>query len=213
MTFPPPTESGPLRGGPHGIGVLGGTFDPVHIGHLVAAVEVRHALGLDQMLLMLAGQPWQKVGSRRVTPAADRLAVLEAALREAQGLEPSTLEIDRGGASYTADTLAELRERWPQAGLHVVVGADVAAELGTWVRVEEVKAMAELVVVGRPGAAAPLEQLAEEGWRVTPVSIPPIGISSSEVRARVAAGRPIDYLVPAAAIHEIAKRGLYAARR
>ncbi|MBW3614858.1 MAG: nicotinate-nucleotide adenylyltransferase [Actinobacteria bacterium] len=213
MTFPPPADSGRLSGTSHRLGVLGGTFDPVHIGHLVAASEVRHALALDQMLLMLADQPWQKVGSRPITPATDRLAVLEAALGEAQGLQASTLEIERGGASYTADTLFELRRLHPGAELHVVVGADVAADLGTWVRVEEVKAMAQLVVVGRPGAVAPVQRLAEEGWRVTAVPIPPIGISSSEVRSRVASGRPIDYLVPAPAVREIAQRGLYASRR
>lgn len=209
----PPTAPSARRPGVLRLGVFGGTFDPVHIGHLVLAVEVRHALALDRLLLMLADQPWQKVGSRPITPACDRLAVLEAALADAQGLEASTLELERGGPSYTADTLAELRRRHTTAELHLVVGADVAAELDTWVRVEEVKASAHLVVVGRPGAVAPVERLAEDGWRVTVVPTTPIGISSSEVRARVAAGRPIEYLVPAPAVREIAQRGLYAARR
>lgn len=212
MTEPPPAESA-RRPGTVRLGVFGGTFDPVHIGHLVVAVEVRHALALDRLLLMLADQPWQKVGSRQITPAADRLAVLQAALTGARGLEASTLEIERGGASYTADTLAELRRRHPGAELHLVVGADVAAELDSWVRVEEVKALAHLVVVGRPGAVAPVERLGDEGWRVTTVPTTFIGISSSDVRARVAAGRPIDYLVPASAVREISERGMYAARR
>lgn len=212
MTEPPPAESA-RRPGTVRLGVFGGTFDPVHIGHLVVGVEVRHALALDRLLLMLADQPWQKVGSRHISPAADRLAVLQAGLADAQGLEASTLEIERGGASYTADTLAELRRRHPGAELHLVVGADVAAELDSWVRVEEVKALAHLVVVDRPGAVAPVERLADEGWRVTTVPTTFIGISSSDVRARVAAGRPIDYLVPAPAVREISQRGMYAARR
>lgn len=212
MTRPPPAASAPCPGLTR-LGIFGGTFDPVHIGHLVAAVEVRHELALDRLLLMVADQPWQKVGSRRITPAADRFAVLEAALAGTDGLEASTLEMERGGASYTADTLAELRLRHPGAELHLVVGADVAAELATWVRVEEVKEMAHLVVVGRPGAVAPVGRLSEEGWRVTAVPTTPIGISSSELRARVAAGRPIEFLVPPPAVREIAQRGLYAARR
>ncbi len=212
MTEPPTAHS--IRGpGDVRLGVFGGTFDPVHIGHLVVAVEVRHALGLDRLLLVLADQPWQKVGSRTITPASDRLAVLQAALADAPGLEASTLEVERGGPSYTADTLAELRRRHPSAELHLVVGGDVAGELDSWVRVEEVKALVHLVVVGRPGAVAPVERLTAEGWRVTAVPTTPIGISSSEVRARIAAGLPIDYLVPAPAVREIVGRGLYAARR
>lgn len=195
------------------LGILGGTFDPVHVGHLVAAVEVRHTLALDQVLMVLADQPWQKVGSRRITPASDRLAVLRAALDGAEGLEPSTVEVERGGASYTADTLAELGERHPAAELHLMVGADVADELDTWVRVEEVRSRAHLVVVNRPGSVAPLERLSEQGWRVTAVAIPAVAISSSEIRDRIARGWPIDYLVPDRAVREIRSRGLYAGPR
>src|SRR5205823_2687872 len=89
-------------------GIFGGTFDPPHVGHLVAAVNVRHALRLDRILLVVANHPWQKVGTRDISPAADRLAMVEAAVREVDGLEASAIEIERGGTSYTADTLASL---------------------------------------------------------------------------------------------------------
>ena len=136
------------------IGVFGGTFDPVHVGHLVAAVNARHDLGLERVVLVVANVPWQKTGLRQVTPAEDRFAMVEAAVRGVPGLEASRLEIDRGGASYTADTVAELHERHPRAELYVIVGWDVSAELDSWDRFEEVRELASLVVVNRPGAPA-----------------------------------------------------------
>lgn len=188
------------------VGVLGGTFDPIHVGHLVAAVNVRHALALDRVLLVVANQPWQKA-NRRLTPAEDRLAVVEAAVGGAAGLEASRIEIDRGGESLTADTLEELAGADPAAELFLIVGADVAAELGTWRRVEVVARLATLVVVTRPGAP-----VAHPGppWRVRGVEIPALDVSSTDLRARCADGRPLDYLVPQAAIDCIRERGLYA---
>ena len=97
------------------IGVFGGTFDPPHVGHLVTAVNVRHSLGLDRVLLVVANQPWQKVGTRAITPAGDRLALVEAAVQGVDGIEASAIEIERGGESYTADTLRQLHERHPGA--------------------------------------------------------------------------------------------------
>ena len=193
------------------IGVLGGTFDPVHIGHLAAASEVRHALGLDEVLLVVAASPWQKTGTRTITPAADRLAVLQSAVEGIDGLEASSVEIDRGGPTYTADTLAELSAGGDE--LFLIVGADVANLLDTWVRPEEVKAEATLVVVGRPGSIADVDDLRTDGWRIEAVEIPALDVSSSDLRARLAAGRPIDVLVPAGAVREIEKRGLYARTR
>ena len=189
------------------IGVLGGTFDPIHVGHLVVAVNARHAFALDRMLLVVAHVPWQKVGRRTVTPAEDRLAVVEAAVLDVPGLEASRLEIDRGGPSYTADTLADLAAAEPGAELFLVVGADVARELGTWERVDEVRARATLVVARRPGAALP----PLPGWRVEELVGPALDISSTDLRERVADGRPLDFLVPAAAIHVIGRRNLYCA--
>ena len=191
------------------LGVLGGTFDPVHVGHLVAAVTVRHALALDRVLLMVANLPWQKAG-RRLTPPEDRLGAVEAAIEGVDGLEASRLEIDRGGETSTADTLEELASRRPSPELFLIVGADVAAELGTWRRVDVVRRAATVVVVTRPGATPPA--LGDE-WRATTVEIPRLEVSSSDLRARVAAGWPIDYLTPPGVVRLIRQRGLYAGGR
>lgn len=187
------------------IGVLGGTFDPVHVGHLVTAVNVRHALALDVVLLVVAGSPWQKEGTREITPAEDRLAVVRAAVGDVEGVEASDLEVRRGGASYTADTLAALRSAEPDAVLFVILGADAAAGLHTWERVEEVRRDCRLVVVDRPGT--PHTELV--GWDEIRVEVPALEVSSTDLRARVADGRPLDYLVPEAAMREIRARGLY----
>lgn len=193
------------------IGLLGGTFDPVHVGHLAVASEVRHALALDTVLLVVAASPWQKTGLREITPAADRLAVIEAAVEGIEGVEASAVEIDRGGPTYTADTLAHLGAGGDD--LFLIVGADVANLLETWMRPDEVKAAATLVVVGRPGSHADVDGLRRDGWRVEVVDAPLLDVSSSEVRARLAAGRSIDVLVPPQAVREIEKRGLYARPR
>jgi nicotinate-nucleotide adenylyltransferase len=186
------------------VGLLGGTFDPVHTGHLVAAVNVRHDLRLDRVLLVVANHPWQKAG-RRITPAADRLAVVEAAVAGTAGVEASSVEIDRGGDSYTADTLEELAD--PGRELFLIVGADVAADLHTWRRPDVVARLATLVIVSRGGSPD-----VDPGppWRVTHVRIPALDISSSDLRARAAEGRPLDHLVPMAVIACIRERGLYA---
>ena len=201
--------------GPGRLGILGGTFDPVHVGHLVAAVNARHDLGLDRVLLVVANEPWQKVGTRPLTPAVDRLALVRAAVEGIDGLEASSIEIERGGHSYTADTVAELEARWPGVNQYLIVGADAAAGLETWERVEEVRSKVVLVVVNRPGttidATAPGSLL--EGWDVRMVEVPALEISSTELRDRVAAGRPLDFLIPAPAIRVIRERGLYPVAR
>ena len=189
------------------IGVFGGTFDPVHVGHLVVAVNVRHALHLDVVLLVVALQPWQKTAVRQVTPAADRLAVVRAAVGDVPGVEASDLEIRRGGTSYTADTLAALHQERPMAELVLILGADAAAGLATWERVDEVRALARLAVVGRPGTSEPV---VPPGWEADVIDVPSLEVSSTDLRERVADGRPLDYLVPASAMREIRKRGLYA---
>ncbi len=192
------------------LGVLGGTFDPIHVGHLVAAVNVRHALDLDLVLLVVANRPWQKEGTRPVTPAADRLAVVRAAVGQVPGVEASDLEVARSGISYTADTLAALHAAEPDADLVLIIGADVAATLPTWERLDEVRAHCRLAVVNRPGAPPPR---VPTGWRAEVVEIPALEVSSTDLRARVADGRPLDYLVPEAAVREMRRRGLYAPER
>lgn len=188
------------------VGVFGGTFDPVHIGHLVVALNARHALQLDRVLFVVANEPWQKTGGRAVTPAAVRLEMVRAALDGIDGVEASAVEIERGGPTYTADTLATLAAADPDAELFLIVGTDVATQLDTWKRPEEIRERATLAVVNRPGSAWPTL----DGWRTTRVEIPALDVSSHELRDRVARGLPIDFLVPAGAIHCIREHALYA---
>lgn len=187
--------------------MFGGTFDPVHVGHLVAAVNARHALGLDRVLLVVANLPWQK-GDRRLTPAEDRFAMVESAVAGRPGLEVSRLELDRGGTSYTADTLEALAAA--DRELFLIVGRDVGSEMGTWVRPDVVQRLATLVVVDRPDAPEP--ELGPD-WRVERVAIPLLQISGSDLRRRAADGRPLDWLVPEAVMTVISERGLYAGGR
>lgn len=188
------------------IGVFGGTFDPPHVGHLVIAVNVRHALALDRVLLVVANDPWQKSNVRDVSEAEDRLAMVEAAVGDVEGLEASAIEIEHGGTSYTADTLARLHDENPDADLFLILGSDAAAGLPSWDRVEEVRDVASIVVVTRPGAE---DGRPPPGWSWERVETPRLEVSSTDLRARVSDGRPLDYLLPAAVIETIEKRGLY----
>lgn len=190
---------------PRRIGVFGGTFDPPHIGHLVAALDARAALDLDVVLLVVANVPWQKVGARAITPAADRLAMVRAAVAGTPGLEVSDVELRRGGPSYTADTLADLRRDEPDAELFVIVGRDAAAGLTTWERYREVAEGATLVVVDRPGPEVPLDP----AFTWVRVDIPELELSSTELRERVAAGRSIRFLTPEGVATCITERDLY----
>ena len=188
------------------LGIFGGTFDPPHVGHLVTAVNVRHELRLDRVLLVVNDQPWQKLGTRDITPAEDRFAMVEAAVGKVEGLEASRIEIERGGMSYTADTLVALREADPARELFVVLGTDAARGLPTWERADEVRQLATIVVVERPGSG---EGEPPPGWSWKRVEVPRLEVSSTDLRARVADGRPLDYLLSAEVIEAIADRGLY----
>jgi nicotinate-nucleotide adenylyltransferase len=187
------------------IGLFGGTFDPPHVGHLVTAVNVRHALQLDVVVLMVANVPWQKHGSRAITPAADRLAMVEAAVAEVDGLQAGDVEIRRGGASYTADTLATLAGQHPGAELFTIVGDDAAAGITTWERYDEVVERSTLVVVDRPGA--PVDLPDQFDW--VRVEVPRLEVSSTDLRARVRDGRPLDYLVTEPVLQIVRERSLY----
>jgi nicotinate-nucleotide adenylyltransferase len=191
------------------IGIFGGTFDPIHVGHLVAAVNAKAALRLSRVLMVVANVPWQKAEDRDVSSAHDRLALVEAAVGDVPGVEASSIEIERGGDSFTADTLAHLHQTGPNRELFLIVGWDVAGDLATWERHEEIQRLATLVVVNRPGAGRPYG-LDDEGWQVAEVTVPNLEISSTDLRARAASGRPLDYLVPAAAVRFIRARGMYA---
>ena len=190
---------------PPRIGLFGGTFDPPHVGHLVTAVNVRHALQLDVVVLMVANVPWQKERSRQITPAEDRLALVEAAVADVPGLVAGRDEIDRGGASYTADTLQSLAARHPGADLFTIVGDDAAAGITTWERHEEVASRSALVVVDRPGDPVELS----EDFRWLRVEVPRLEVSSTDLRARFSDGRPLDYLLTQPVLDMIAIRQLY----
>ena len=195
--------------------MLGGTFDPPHLGHLEAARRCRHQLDLDHVLLVVANHPWQKAPVRAISPAADRLAMVDDAVAGLEGIEVSRLEIDRGGPSYTVDTVEELLgearglDRIPPE-LFVIVGSDLVEGLGSWERVDDLRRLVTLVVVSRPHSPVPAPPA---GWRTELVEGPGIDVSSSEVRARVAEGRSLVGLVPEPVIRCIQRRDLYAVRR
>lgn len=186
--------------------MFGGTFDPPHVGHLVAAVNARYGAHLDRVLLVVANEPWQKVGLRDLTPATDRLAMVEAAVAGVDGLEASDVELRRGGPSYTVDTLRQLRDEDPDRQLSLILGSDAVSGLPTWERLDELRDLADLVVVERPGAEGARPP---DGYRYEVVEVPLLAMSSTDVRARVADGRPLDYLLTPAVIDCIRSRGLY----
>lgn len=190
------------------VGLFGGTFDPPHVGHLVTAVNVRHVLDLDVVIMMVANVPWQKEASRTITPASARLAMVEAAVRDVPGLVPGRQEIDHGGPSYTADTLEVLAAQFPDAEFFTVIGDDAAAGLRTWTRWEEVVERSRLVVVDRPGEHADVDD--DLDW--FRVEVPRLEVSSTDLRARFTDGRPLDYLVTTPVLDVIHAHGLYGVR-
>jgi nicotinate-nucleotide adenylyltransferase len=185
------------------LGILGGTFDPVHVGHIVAAVDVRAALGLDRVFMMPAGDPWQKRGKVVASPE-HRLEMVERACAGLEGVEASRVEIDEPGASVTADTLERLAA--PSRELFLLLGADAVANMPTWRRLEETRDLASIAVVERAGEHA---EPPGPGWRFEHVTIPRLDISSSEIRRRVGMGLPIDGLTPALVVQFIRDVGLY----
>jgi nicotinate-nucleotide adenylyltransferase len=190
------------------LGVFGGTFDPVHVGHVVVATESRAQLALDRVLLVVAGDPWQKRGNV-VASAADRLALVAAAVDGVDGVEASAIEIERDAPSVTADTLEALTA--PDRELFLVLGADAVANMRTWRRLEETRDLATVVVVERAGDAH--SEPPGGGWRVQRVAIPRLDIASTDLRERLRSGRPIDGLVPPAVVRTIHTRGLYTGGR
>ena len=190
---------------PDRIGVFGGTFDPIHVAHLAVAAQVKHQLCLDAVLFVVANVPWQKSQLRNVSNAEDRYAMVEAAIDGYGGFVASRTEIDRGGDSYTADTLAELAA--PGRELFLIIGSDLVDDLPSWNRWEEIPPLCTLAVCHRPGEAD-LGELAP-GWRTVSVRSPALEISSTELRSMTQEGRPLDFLVPSAVLNVIDKRHLY----
>jgi len=194
------------------IGVLGGTFDPIHIGHLVVAEEARIKLGLSEVLFVPAGQPWLKQ-DHSITPAAHRMEMVRRAIADNPYFKLGTLEVDRPGPSYTVDTLTLLQDQLTgEASLFFILGRDTLAELPLWKEPRKVVQLCRLVVPPRLGSRdlRHLEQ-AIPGLleRVIQLDMPVIGISSSEIRQRIARGLPIRYLVPPEVEKYIAEHRLY----
>ena len=185
------------------LGVLGGTFDPVHVGHVVAAVNARSALDLDRVLVVVAGDPWQK-RDRVVASASDRLALVEAAFDGVDGIDASSIEVDRDGPSITADTLEALHA--PERELFLILGADAVSNMSTWKRLDDTRTLATVVVIERDGEHA---EPPGGGWRVEHLPIPRLDVSSTDIRDRLADGRPIDGLVPPVVVQGIREFGLY----
>lgn len=189
------------------IGVLGGTFDPIHNGHLVAASEVAHVLDLAEVIFVPTGQPWQKE-DRELAPAEDRYLMTVIATASDPLFSVSRVDIDRPGETYTIDTLRDLRaERGAGAELFFIMGADALSGIRTWRNTENLFSMAHFVGCTRPGHPIDKNGLSEEDF--TWIDLPALEISSTACRDRVRAGRPIRYLVPDGVIQYIAKRGLY----
>lgn len=194
------------------IGVFGGTFDPVHLAHLVLAERAREDLVLDRLLLIPNARPPHKP-SGETTPGKDRLEMLELAAAGNDRLSPSDREIRRGGVSFTVETLRELAGEFPGEVLVLVLGEDALADLPSWREPEQIVRLAELAVARRTSEKGARFKASEErlpaGARIRRVEMPLLEISSSEIRARVARGKSIRYLVPAAVEAYIHSRGLY----
>jgi len=198
------------------LGVFGGSFDPVHYGHLLLAECCREQCRLERVWFVPAGVPPHKQG-RAIAPAQSRLAMLELAIAGHEQFAASDIEIEREGVDYSVDTLRHFHDRWPEAELFLLVGADMLADLPNWREAAEVCRLALPVGVARPGAAAPLpDALAGLGpserveeIRRHQVAMPLVGFSSTEIRRRVAAGQSIRYQTPRAVEEYIKTHGLY----
>ena len=183
---------------------MGGTFDPIHLGHLVAAAEVMHRLALDEVVFVPTGQPWQKQ-DREVTDAEHRY-VMTVLATDRTGFRVSRVDIDRDGPTFTVDTLRDLHAAYDPADLFFIVGADALAGVDTWREPATVRELAHIVGVSRPGHEMPDAHVDE---RSTLLTIPGIDVSSTRCRERVSRGEPIDFVVPAPVVEYIHKHALY----
>lgn len=188
------------------VGVMGGTFDPIHHGHLVAASEVQALFGLDEVVFVPTGQPWHKDG---VSPAEHRYLMTVIATASNPRFTVSRVDIDREGTTYTIDTLRDLREQRPGDELFFITGADALAEILSWKDPEDLFELAHFIGVTRPGHELSNGGLPED--RVTLQEVPAMAISSTNCRARVSRAEPVWYLVPDGVVQYINKYRLYAA--
>lgn len=188
------------------LGVLGGTFDPIHVGHLRAATAAMAALDLDRVLLLPAGSPWQKHSH---SEAEDRFMMVTLAAADHPGLAVSRIELDRKGPTFSADSLRILRRCFPEAALYFIAGTDTLAHLETWHDFDSLQELATFVAVGRRGSGDRLPLIDHRWPAVEEVSMAPVDVSSTGVRARVASGVSIDGLVPDGVADYIRRHGLY----
>lgn len=187
------------------LGIMGGTFDPIHHGHLVAASEVAAEFNLDEVIFVPTGEPWQKAG-RRVTAAEHRYLLTVIATASNPRFSVSRVDIDRGGPTYTIDTLRDFRHMYPEADLFFITGADAMAQIVSWKNVEELWDLSHFVSVTRPGYVN--EDLGRSD-QISLMEIPAMAISSTDLRARAEVGKPVWYLVPDGVVQYINKHGLY----
>lgn len=207
MTDPRQARAPHASASPHRrIGIMGGTFDPIHHGHLVAASEVQYRFGLDEVIFVPTGeQPYKQ--DRKVSPAEHRYLMTVIATASNSRFSVSRVDIDRPGLTYTIDTLRDLREFYPDDEFFFITGADVLPQLAGWKDADELWEQAHFVGVNRPGHQLDTSGLPAEG--VTLIEVPAMAISSTDVRARQLTGVPIWYLVPDGVVQYIRKYGLY----
>ncbi len=198
------------------IGVLGGTFDPVHLGHLIVAAEARRKLGLSYVLFVPAGEPWLKLKEeKKISPAKHRLAMVRLAIKGDPYFKVSTIELDRPGPSYSIDTVLELKNRLgSKVEIYFIVGPDALAELPRWKEPGKLIEACQMVAIQRPGyAKVNLRTLDRSvpgaSRRIMKLDVPQIDISSTEIRRRVAQGKSISRMVPEAVEKYIEKHRLY----
>ncbi|MDF0532240.1 nicotinate-nucleotide adenylyltransferase [Tsukamurella sp. 8F] len=192
---------------PRRVGVMGGTFDPIHNGHLVAASEVADRFDLDEVIFVPTGRPWQKA---EVTAAEDRYLMTVIATASNPRFSVSRVDIERGGDTFTVDTLRDLHTERPDTELFFITGADALGSILSWQDWEELFSLATFVGVSRPGYHLAADHLGDvPPDRLFLVEVPALAISSTDCRARADAGRPVWYLVPDGVVQYIAKRGLY----
>ncbi|WP_133908825.1 nicotinate-nucleotide adenylyltransferase [Actinophytocola oryzae] len=188
------------------IGIMGGTFDPVHHGHLVAASEVQAQFDLDEVIFVPTGQPWQKT-DRKVSAPEDRYLMTVIATASNPHFSVSRVDVERGGTTYTVDTLHDLRNAFPDAELFFITGADALQQILSWRQAEELFSLAHFVGVTRPGYN--LDDTHLPNGSVSLIDVPAMAISSTACRERVASGLPVWYLVPDGVVQYISKRDLY----
>ena len=193
---------------PRRLGILGGTFDPPHLGHRAAALAVQTQVGLDEIVLMVANEPWQKVGDRQVTAAQVRWDMTNALVQGISGLRADDREIRRGGPTFTVDTLEEILSDQPDTEIFLIVGADTAERLETWHRASDVVGLSTIVIVNRDETTNTAPGFLRDA-RVLNVTMTPVDVSSSAIREAVSHGDSIDVMTSSSVVTIIRDHSLY----